>query len=101
MIIIITDGQSTFDKDQTIPEARLARQSGVVMYSIGITNAIDEVELRQMSSEPQEKGKNYWTEEAFTNLDTIVNSLVEQTCLMRTNGKNKTLRSSYSKTCMV
>ena len=43
--ILITDGLSNIDKPRTIPEARLAKEDGVRIYSIGITDYADGAEL--------------------------------------------------------
>ena len=85
--IIITDGVSTWDKDRTIPDAIDARNDGIKIISVGITNAIDENELRQMSSMPQEEGKNYFRSAGFNELDTIVDSIVAETCSIVSSGK--------------
>lgn len=34
--IVITDGESTIDKDKTVPEANRARQQGIQIFAIGI-----------------------------------------------------------------
>jgi len=48
--IIITDGLSNIDSNETIPEAVLDRASGVTIYSIGVTNQFNTVELNGMAS---------------------------------------------------
>ena len=47
------DGKSTYDSDLTIPEAEQARIEGIQIFVIGVTENIDEPELRGMSSMPQ------------------------------------------------
>jgi len=78
--IIITDGVSTWDKEKTIPSAIEARNAGITIFSVGVTNAIDENELRLMSSTPQVEGQNYFRSATFDQLNTIVSSIVTQTC---------------------
>jgi len=78
--IVITDGVSTYDADRTIPEAQSARDQGIKIYSVGVTTAIDENELRQMSSDPQTINENYFTSASFQALDQVVDTLVSQTC---------------------
>lgn len=85
--IIITDGVSTWDKDRTIPDAVAARNDGIKIISVGITNQIDENELRLMSSLPQEEGKNYFRSPDFDQLDTIVDAIVQETCSVISSGK--------------
>ena len=62
--IIITDGLSTRDVDQTIPEAIRARQRGIKIYSVAITKVVNEDELKRMSSMPQQENKDYFKAKA-------------------------------------
>ena len=78
--IVVTDGESTFDKEKTVPEAEAARAQGIRVYSVGITSAVNEVELRSMASMPQELDKQYWTSSDFQVLNGIVDTLVAETC---------------------
>lgn len=45
VMVIVTDGRSTFDRNQTIPQATAAKSEGITVYAIGVGQA-DEVELR-------------------------------------------------------
>ena len=78
--IIITDGVSTINKENTIPEARSARDDGIRVLSVGITNNVDVNELREMSSEPQQEGVTFWRSADFNQLNSIIDSLVSETC---------------------
>ena len=51
--IIITDGVPNRDESFTIPDAEYLRSLGTMVYVVGITNAIDESMLQDMSSMPQ------------------------------------------------
>ena len=53
--IVLTDGKSTFDRQKTVPYAEDLQRDGVEVITIGITNSIDEVELKSMSSPPQQQ----------------------------------------------
>jgi hypothetical protein len=90
--IIITDGKSTFDSDRTIPDANTAKSRGIQIYSVGITNAANEEELRLMSSDPQVRDQNYWLSADFTTLATIGNQIVSETC--KTNNEDLYCRFS-------
>ena len=46
LTVLITDGLSNIDKHRTIPEARQAKEEGVRIYSIGITQYADGDELQ-------------------------------------------------------
>lgn len=79
--IVITDGVSNKDKDRTIPDAEAARAKGIRIFSVGITNKIDEDELRRMASLPQEINKQYFTTPSFNMLSNILDTIVAQTCI--------------------
>ncbi len=38
--IVITDGESTYDKDKTIPYANDAKRAGIKIIAVGITNRV-------------------------------------------------------------
>ena len=78
--VVITDGRSTIDRDRTISDAEAARDDGIRIYSVGITEGVDEDELKEMSSEPQEEYENYFMSTDFTVLNQVVDLLVAQTC---------------------
>ena len=78
--IIITDGASTSADNMPLVEAQLAWAAGIRTYSVGISNAVNVLELKGMSSLPQEENQQYWTSSDFQVLDGIVDTLVEQTC---------------------
>ena len=78
--VVITDGVSTYDNNRTIPDAIAARQSGIKIYSIGVTEKINVNEVRLLSSLPQEEGQNYFQSMDFSNLNEIVLNLMETMC---------------------
>ena len=53
--IVITDGESTFDKNLTIPEADIAKSKGITMFAIGIGQGTSQDELRGIASKPSEQ----------------------------------------------
>jgi len=71
--IILTDGLPNLDTDLTIPDAISMQAAGVTMYSIGVTDAIDETTLRQLSSQPQVLNQNYFMAADFQDLANIAN----------------------------
>jgi hypothetical protein len=87
--IIITDGVSTINPERTIPEAVSARADGIRILSVGITDKIDEEELREMSSAPQLEGQTYWRSPDFQQLGDIVDALVTETCAPATAAPGK------------
>ena len=100
LLIVITDGKSTFDSDRTLPTAEDIRQDGVQMVSIGITNSIDETELQGLSSPPQILGQNYFTSPDFQQLENIIEGLLTQTCNPTTEPPSKSL-SMYTSLCLL
>ncbi len=50
------------------------------LLALGITNDVDDSELRQMSSSPQILGQNYFTATEFADLTQLTDTLTEQTC---------------------
>lgn len=51
------------------------------VYVIGITNSIQISEVQGMSSPPQLENQNYFLAADFQALDSIVSSIVSQTCV--------------------
>ena len=82
LAIIITDGKSTFDNDKTIPIAEDLRRDGVFLVAVGITNSVDENELRGISSLPQERDRNYFTSPDFRQLEGIIDNILSSACVV-------------------
>ena len=78
--IVITDGESRITPEQTIPEAEEAHNQDIIVYSIGVTDKVKEAEVIAISSPPHELNKNYFLATDFTNLDTIIQTIVDATC---------------------
>ena len=80
--IVLTDGKSTFDRQKTVPYAEDLQRDGVEVITIGITNSIDEVELKSMSSPPQQQHSNYFTSASFQELEDVMAGLVQTACVV-------------------
>lgn len=78
--IVITDGVSTVQKENTIPEANAAKNAGITVYVVAVTNAIDETEIKDMSSEPKREGENYFLSHSFEDLVQVLDEILMQTC---------------------
>ncbi len=78
--IVLTDGSSNLDVDKTIPDAQDAQNRGIQMFSVGISDAIAQVEIKGLSSPPQEENRNYFLSTDFRYLETIRNTIVEVVC---------------------
>ena len=88
-LISPTDGASTVNMGQTVPTAEEARRRGIQMFSVGITDKINENELRGISSPPQRLHENYFLSTDFRNLGEILEAVVSATCTS-TGGSGRT-----------
>ena len=50
--ILITDGQANVEQDQVNRETQLIKDQGVELFVVGITNEVDQAELRRIASDP-------------------------------------------------
>ena len=82
LAIVVTDGVPHPPERRTpaLDEAKALRDTGAVVISIGITDAIDEDFLKGMSSAPQLLGQNYFTATNFDVLNEIRKTVVQGTC---------------------
>ena len=81
--IIITDGLSNVNAEQTIPEAELAKKQGIHIFAIGI-GVSDGWELRAIASEPADS--NAFMLQQFSDLWNISDKLIDATCKGKTSG---------------
>ena len=88
--IVITDGNSTIQRDRTIPEAELLKRSGVSVIAVGITNAIVRAELEGMASSPD----YVLTSADFEALEAEISRLLRVTCSIVTPTGSTLLPSS-------
>lgn len=82
LAIIITDGKSTFDNEKTIPYAEDLRRDRTNIVSVGVTNSVDENELKAMSSLPQSRNLNYFTSPDFQQLGGIIENILSSACVV-------------------
>ena len=76
--IVITDGQSNIDEEQTVPAAEAMHADDIQVISIGVTDAIDVDELRGMSSPPHVENSDWFRSANFNVLDAIKEAIVEE-----------------------
>ena len=84
--ILITDGVSNVNERNTIPFADQAKRDGIRILVIGVTDKIDERELIAISSNGV-LNQTYWKSLDFQALDSIVASIINQTCKFVIPGK--------------
>merc|ERR1711894_721260 len=80
VIILITDGVSNIDVPSTTREALVAKNKGITVYSIGVTNGVDEEELKAVSTNPQQLGANYFMAADFDTLRDVADTLIKSAC---------------------
>lgn len=80
IVIVITDGIPNLDVDLTIDDAETLRALGTTVFVLGITDAIDENMLQQMSSQPQILNQNYFTVADFTALGSVEVAIQDAAC---------------------
>ena len=76
--IVITDGNSNINKDNTIGEAVEARVSGVHIITVSVGKQLGTFELKSMASQP--KDKNMFQVERFDELDSLVRQMPMAFC---------------------
>ena len=79
LAIVITDGGSNVNKEDTIPSADRAKADGIKIVAVGITRSVNETELRGISSTGIE-GETLFRSDDFNVADDIVQNIVNQTC---------------------
>lgn len=82
IIILVTDGMANERVDDTLIQSELAKKVGIYIVCVGITDAINEKELRLMSSNNETvRVKD------FASLSSILADLVEVACQLPPPGK--------------
>ncbi|XP_052813422.1 uncharacterized protein LOC128240703 isoform X12 [Mya arenaria] len=76
-LVVITDGVSNVQPDQTLIEANLIKEKGVHVYAVGI-GEFDPAELNEIASKPA--SENAYILSDYSGLDNISNSIIKQTC---------------------
>ena len=79
LAIVITDGMSNENEDKTIPYANDAKNDGIIVLAVGVTDDVNEAELAGISSNGRE-GETYWTTTDFRVLDRVLPLIVERAC---------------------
>ena len=78
--IVMTDGISNTDQSRTIPEALAAKNRGITIFTVGITNSVDQNEIRAISTNPQLLDNNYFLTADFRSLSGITDTLIRSAC---------------------
>ena len=78
MALLITDGESTRDANQTLREAELAKRAGITLFVVGVTDEVNEKELLAIASDPD--SGHYFNSTAIVHLDQILTTVTEYVC---------------------
>ena len=78
VVLLITDGDSNVDANLTIREAELLKNQGARIYVVGVTNQINETELKAIASDPD--SDHYFNSTSIANLEYIRNNLLKHVC---------------------
>jgi len=80
LMIVLTDGESNVNPDQTIPEANAARAAGIEIMVVGVTDSINLDEIRGISSDPRNENENWWRSPDFNQLSQIELQITSTVC---------------------
>ena len=92
--VLITDGESTIDTENTIPNAQGLHRDGIRVICVGIGDGISEEEIRAISSPPHEKDVDYFLRKTFYFPESFVTTLVES--IKQRQVEMTTQRNTYS-----
>ncbi|KAH9489252.1 von Willebrand factor A domain-containing protein 2 [Bulinus truncatus] len=78
-LIVITDGLSNVNAEDTIPEAQLARKQGIHVIAVGVNlKQNDDWELKGIANQPSDS--NVFKVDSFDKLWDVTDSIVDNTC---------------------
>ena len=86
---------SSADEENTWEEARLTREAGIDILTIGIGGSIRERELRAIASFPNVLGQNVLLARTFNLLDDYVNDVIMAAC----NSESDTIKIETQGSC--
>jgi hypothetical protein len=90
--LLLTDGGSTVNVGQTIPEARAAQSQGIEMLTVGVSqnvrlNMTARQEVIDMSSPPRKENENYWVDLEIAELnEAVIDQIIERTSQCEDDG---------------
>ena len=78
LLILITDGEATVERSSTMPEANLAKEAGIRIFTVGIGRRINEVQLKAIATSPWES--HYFFVSDFSALHSVVQDVLARSC---------------------
>jgi len=76
ILILLTDGTANLEPSNTLYEAEQTKLDNVKIYTVGVTDEVDEDQLRMIASTPE----YFFFASNFTQLNSILQYLVENSC---------------------
>ena len=89
VLVVLTDGKSQ-DEAETFKQAVAARDAGIHIIVVGVTNGVRMRELRAIASHPNELGKNIFAARNFDDLRAITSQLSTAICNSKCGGDDVT-----------
>ena len=81
VMILFTDGISTFNASDTVSQAQKSKDEGIISFVVGVTSNVNEFELRNISDSPQKEGVTYWMVPSFTDVtENVIDQIFERMC---------------------
>ena len=78
LIFVVTDGVANIDPAQSQIEARLTKDAGIEIFTVGVRTLVDEQQLIMIASYPPET--HYYYVSDFQFLNTVVLNLTQNAC---------------------
>jgi len=76
ILILLTDGTANIEESNTLPEADLTKAANIKLYTVGVTDEVDEDQLRVMASSPD----YFFFASDFAQLNSVLEQVVEYSC---------------------
>ncbi|OAF67831.1 Cochlin [Intoshia linei] len=80
VVIVLTDGNPTIRKNDWLDQAEKAKNEGIKIFSVGITDAVNVDVLKGMSTGLKVLNVDYFVSPDFNSLSDIISNLIHKTC---------------------
>ena len=77
ILILLSDGIANTEERQTLNEANLTKAANITIFTVGVTNRVDQDQLRQIASTPDK----FFYVSHFTQLNSVLQQLLNITCV--------------------
>ena len=76
ILIMLTDGTANVEEDETEKETNKTKADGIVIFTVGVGNDVDNDELRKIASKPE----YFFFARDFFHLNSVLQKLLEDSC---------------------